>query len=168
MRAKASEKIEDRISYNPETGVFVWKQTLSGFCRQGKPAGRMGTGRASGYMRITLAGREYKAHRLAWFIMTGEWPNKQIDHINGVPHDNRWSNLRLATQSQNKANGPAYKNSKSGFRGVTWDKRVNRWFAAIQVNGKQKFLGRFVNIADAVDAYQKAAKEHFGGYSRTS
>ncbi len=168
MSSATLEEIKARVEYNPKTGVFVWKQTLGGKCRKGYPAGRMGTGKAAGYMRVTIGGREYKAHRLAWLFMKGEWPTQQIDHINGLPHDNRWANLRLATQSQNKANGKPYKNNTSGFKGVSWNKQAAKWQASLQANKKLIYLGRYVNIADAIDAYNKAAERYFGDYHRKS
>jgi HNH endonuclease/AP2 domain len=161
------ERLKQRVSYNPETGVLVWRETLSGMCREGWPAGRLGTGKAAGYVRVTIDNREYKAHRLVWLYMTGEWPSKQIDHINGNPSDNRWCNLRLATQSQNKANSRVYKSNKSGFKGVSWNKSSKRWNATIQVNKRQIHLGRYHDINDAVAAYRKAAEEHFGSFHRT-
>lgn len=162
------DRIKQRLDYDPETGIFVWLDTLGGKCLKGWPAGRMGTGKAAGYLRITVYGREYKAHRLAWFWMTGEWPENQIDHINGNPSDNRWSNLRLATQNQNKQNSGVYKNSKSGVKGVSWHLATGMWRAVIQVNRKQVYLGRFEDINDAARAYQQAAEKHFGTFSRPS
>lgn len=161
------QRLKERVTYDPVSGVFVWNDTFSGTCRKGWPAGREGTGKAAGYWRITIDAREYKAHRLAWLYMTGDWPEKQIDHINGDPSDNRWSNLRLATQSQNKANGRKYKSNKSGFKGISWNCSFKKWNAAIQVDGKQKHLGRYKNIADALNAYKEASERYFGEFSRT-
>jgi HNH endonuclease len=168
MASITVERLKERVSYDLDTGVFVWIETLGGKCRKGWPAGRLGTGKASGYVRITIDGREYKVHRLAWLWMTGEWPIEQIDHRNGNPSDNRWVNLRLATQSQNKANSGAYRNSKSGVKGVSWNKLARKWNSAIQVDGKQIHLGRFEKIEDALAAYQIAAKGNFGEFSRTA
>lgn len=162
------ERLKERLDYFPETGVFVWRETFGGTCRKGWPAGRPGTGKASGYTRITVDLREYKAHRLAWLWMTGEWPVGQIDHINGRGTDNCWSNLRLATQSQNKGNSRVYKNNMSGVKGVSWNKEVRKWNAVIQVDGTSHQLGRFKNFDDAARAYKLAAEKHFGEFSRTS
>lgn len=162
------ERLKARLIYNPETGIFVWTETFSGTCRQGWPAGRMGTGKSANYLRITVDGREYRAHRLAWLWMTGEWPISQIDHINGRGDDNRWSNLRSATQSQNKANSPVYRNSKSGIKGISWNASSRKWNASIQVNKKLIHLGRFADINDAAKAYKLAAEKYFGSFSRTS
>jgi len=161
------ERLKERLDYSPETGIFVWRETFSGMCRKGWPAGRQGTGKAAGYMRINVDGVEYKAHRLAWFYVTGEWPKGQLDHINMVGTDNRLANLRECTQSQNKANSRVYKNSKSGVKGVTWRKDRNCWQACIQKDGKQKHLGFFGDINSAASAYKKAAEAMYGDFHRT-
>lgn len=160
------ERLKERVSYNPETGIFVWRETFSGTCREGWPAGRPSTGRAAGYLRITIDAREYKAHRLAWLWMTGEWPAKQIDHRNGDGSDNRWSNLRACSQSQNKGNSKVYKNSKTGIKGVSLHSATGKWHAVIQVNKKSIYLGRFTEIDDAVEAYRQASEKYFGEFSR--
>jgi HNH endonuclease len=159
-------ELKSLLSYDPEAGVFVWLTTRGGRCRQGCIAGRRGTGKASGYIRLNVNGREYKAHRLAWFYMTGEWPPEQIDHRNMDGTDNRWVNLRLATQSQNKANSRVYANSKSGFKGVTWRADHKKWQSTISANKKQRHLGYFERVEDAVKAYRTAADELFGEYHR--
>jgi hypothetical protein len=161
--------LKTRVTYDPETGVFLWCNGYGGVTA-GHPAGRKTTGLKDGspYWRVTIDSREYKAHRLAWFYMTGEWPPNQVDHINGDPRDNRWANLRLATQTQNKRNSRIYKSNKSGVKGVSWDMANQKWVAVIQVNGKQVYLGRFADIRDAARAYRTAAEHYFGGFSRTS
>jgi hypothetical protein len=63
----------------------------------------LGTSNGFGYLRITVLGKSYYAHRLAWFYMNGEWPD-QIDHINGIKSDNRIENLRNVTVQQNNQN----------------------------------------------------------------
>jgi len=162
------EFLKSRVTYDPETGIFVWCNGYGGV-REGFPAAKPCSGeRAKGYSRVVIDSREYKAHRLAWFYMTGEWPPDQIDHVNGIGSDNRWVNLRLANQSQNKANSRAYINSKSQIKGVIWSARDQIWLATIHVNGKQVYLGRFTDVREAAKAYRKAAEEYFGAFSRTS
>jgi hypothetical protein len=85
----------------------------------------------------------YMAHRLAWLYMTGAFPKEQIDHINLDRADNRWRNLREATQSQNRANVSAYANNTSGIKGVNWDKRAGKWRAQIYIAGRKTLLGMF-------------------------
>lgn len=90
------------LEYSPETGIFIWKEKISQKVLVGNAAGT--TNAILGYVIIALYGKQYYAHRLAYFYMTGKWPQNQIDHINGTRSDNKWLNLRAATSSQNKMN----------------------------------------------------------------
>jgi hypothetical protein len=93
---------------------------------------------------------------------------KQIDHFNHDGLDNRRKNLRPATHSQNSANRGRPQNNRSGFKGVSWDKRGRRWAAYITVNYKHLSLGRFSNAKEAALAYDIASRQHFGEFSRTN
>jgi hypothetical protein len=87
-----------------------------------------------------------------------------IDHIDRNGLNNTRKNLRICTHAQNKANLHLYRNNTSGFRGVTFDKNRNKWFAKIRKNDKWIFIGRFDKKIDAAIAYQKKAKEFFGDF----
>lgn len=108
----------------------------------------------------------YAAHRLAWLIVTGRWPEHTIDHINGDPSDNRFCNLREATAAENLRHRGIMKSNKSGVKGVHWFKQYNKWRAIIVARGKQIFLGHFDNIEDAKAAYRQAAVELHGEFAR--
>ena len=112
----------------------------------------------------------YGAHVLIWVWMTGEWPSVEIDHENLKRADNRWSNLREATHSQNMANGRKYRNNTSGYKGVFWENRKSpkKWRAMIDINGKHKHLGYHSSKEEASAAYNKAADELFGEFARTT
>lgn len=97
--------------------------------------------------------------------MTGEWPVSQIDHIDGNPKNNKWSNLRLATNTQNSRNSSKPKNNTSGFKGVSFVSRLNKYRATIMVNRKSIHLGCFSDVKDAVLAYNEAAKSYFGEFA---
>lgn len=92
--------------------------------------------------------------------------NNQVDHINGDGLDNRRCNLRIVTIAQNHYNHKLLSNNKSGFNGVSWDKRLNKWVTCISVNNKTIHLGQYNNKIEAALAYNKAAKEYFGEYAR--
>jgi len=89
-----------------------------------------------------------------------------VDHINGNRLDNRKANLRICTHAQNRANSKTPTTNKSGYKGVSWCKRDNRWIAFIRDNGRSKNLGRFDDIVEAAKAYNNAAKLIFGDYAR--
>lgn len=145
----------NKLEYHPVTGLFVWKQTNL----KGKIAGTL---RKNGYRIITIDRKGYRAHRLAWFIVNGKFPLFDIDHINGNRDDNRISNLREATRSQNMENLRAAKsNNTSCFLGVSYMKRDGRYMSRIKVYGKQIFLGYFNTAEEAHMIYvEKKRKIH--------
>ena len=108
------DTVKAMLNYDVNTGIFVWLVK--------RPKVNIGTvaGRQDkdGYNEISLFGKRYKAHRLAWFIMTGKWPTNQIDHINGDKTDNSWSNLREATKQQNMMNVPCRRHNKLGYKNI--------------------------------------------------
>jgi hypothetical protein len=91
----------------------------------------------------------------------------RVDHINGVRSDNRWCNLRLATQRQNSANQGLRTTNKSGIKGVSWEARRGSWRAQIVAGGKALFLGSFKTITEAKAARLAAEAEHHGDFART-
>jgi hypothetical protein len=111
----------------------------------------------SGYVAIRIDGRKFQAHRLAWFYVNGKWPKDQIDHANGVRHDNRIVNLREATQAENSQNEHAIRrNNTSGVPGVFWVKSTGRWLVRLVLDEKRTYVGVFKRKADAVEAKKKA------------
>jgi hypothetical protein len=106
----------------------------------------------------------YSAHQLVFLIHHGVIPD-EIDHRNGIKTDNRIDNLRPCTSSQNKGNIGLLRNNRSGYKGVSLNTRSNKWHAQIKINGKQTYLGRFDDPADATRAYNTAAIEHFGEFA---
>ena len=103
---------------------------------------------------------------LSLLVMFQGGPRKlYVDHIDGDPLNNRRSNLRVATNSQNQANRKRLTTNTSGYRGVTWHRCAEKWQASIKVNGMSKHLGLFVDARMAAEAYDKAAVEYFGQFS---
>lgn len=109
-----------------------------------------------GYHHGDLLGKRYRAHILIWLLAHQYWPDKKIDHINGVRSDNRIINLRLVSDLENGRNQRRYRTNTSGFTGVTFDKRIGKWCAQIEMLGRAKSLGYFDDFSDAVDARKKA------------
>lgn len=157
-----TERLREVLGYNPETGAFVWLVSP----RRNVAAGQVAGTDENGYVRICIARKCYKAHRLAWLYFYGEWPCGEVDHINGVRNDNRISNLRLATHSQNRANVAKYSNNTSGYKGVHWHKQNRKWQAVVNVNGKRISCGLFASREEAHAAYCKKAAEVFGEFHR--
>jgi hypothetical protein len=96
-----AEQVRELFDYDQQTGNLIWRDNKSGGVMAGQVAGCIN---ARGYRRIRVDQVEYKAHRLVWLHVNGEWPSKQIDHINRNPGDNRIENLRDVTASENLKN----------------------------------------------------------------
>lgn len=148
---------DEVLSYNPETGEFTWLVTR-GRANKGAVAGKIDS---HGYIAIGLNKRHYRAHRLAWFMETGEWPSCQIDHINGNKIDNRWINLRLATHQENQHNWYRNNKNKTGYQGVSHvvNKNSEHWLAYIKLNDKQITVGKFDSPEEASEAYIEMKKK---------
>lgn len=131
----------DRIHYCPETGVFIWVKPGRGV-QVGAVAG---TRSSDGYWQIKLGRKAYRAHRLAWFLSQGVWPDGLIDHRNGNPLDNRLVNLRVVTHGMNMQNKRVamVNNKSSGLLGVTWNVQHEKWQATVMASKKRHFLGYF-------------------------
>jgi hypothetical protein len=153
-------RLREVLDYDPETGIFRWRIQTSNRGRVGHIAGRISD---QDYWLIGIDGALYRAHRLAWLYITGEWP-REVDHINGSRDDNRWCNLREATRSENNANSRRGRNNTSGYKGV-WRAASGRWTACITVNYRQIHLGRFDAPEEAHAAYCAAADKHFGEFA---
>jgi len=152
------ERLREVLEYNPESGVWVWVGRTGNKSKPGKIAGSLDN---NGYVVIRIDRAIYKAHRLAWLFMTGEWPRSTVDHINLEHADNRWVNLREATYSQNNANRGPRSDCKSGVKGVTRSANGKRWVA----HAFNEHIGTFDTIEQARDAYQKYAKQKQGEFA---
>lgn len=149
------DKLLSEVLYDPETGLFTSNRKRRGRVPKNP---HLGDVNYDGYIRITVLGRRYYAHRLAWFYAHGCWPTEQLDHRNGIRSDNRIANLREASQSGNQQNKVTQRNNTSGCIGVTWSKRKRKWLAKIGVGGEMKYLGSFGLFDDAVSARKQAKK----------
>lgn len=164
MRPIVLDSLKEQIEYFPETGKFFWKVDKMPRTRKGDEAGTL----KDGYIHICCDQRFYRTHRLAWIFMTGAFPKKglEVDHINGVRDDNRWSNLRAVTRSQNKMNTGLISANKSGVTGVYFDKSRNKWVARIQIAKKCINLGRFDKFEESIETRKKAEVKYFGEFTR--
>ncbi len=155
------EELKRLLCYDGNSGEFVWLVQRSRWT-VGQRAGK--TSRF-GYRRIGIGRRHYPAHRLAWLYVYGEWPAGDLDHINRDRADNRIGNLRLATPSENGGNRSLNRKSVSGVKGVVWNKDSKKWQAQIAKNGRLHYLGLHSTVAEAAEAYAKAAADLFGEFA---
>jgi hypothetical protein len=146
-------QLRELLSYDPEIGQFYWRVTRNGNCKAGALAGYL---MKQGYWCIMLRGKSYLAHRLAWLYTTGEWPAQLVDHINGDKADNRFANLREASE-----HGNTWNRKREGVH----RRRNGRFGSAISPNGRRIYLGTFDTAEEARAAYRAATIEHYGDFS---
>lgn len=164
MNSLTQKRLKELLMYNSETGLFY---------KNSSPLISIGAisnaakGKGGGYVRITIDRNCFLAHRLAWLYIYGYWPTNQIDHRNGNRSDNKITNLREATSSQNMMNRD-YGSSQFG-RGVAHvNGRKNPWKARIYIEQKEIHLGYFSTREEASSAYAKAAEKHHKDFSALS
>jgi len=162
------------LDYDPDSGLFVWRtrgaDTFSAGARgvehtariwnaafAGRPAMTAHDGR--GYLRGKLAGRNHKAHRVAWAMHYGEWPDGEIDHINHDKTDNRIANLRVVSRQENAKNKPRQSNNTSGAVGVSFVAQSGKWQALVKIGSRNKYLGLFATFEEALAARKSAERE---------
>lgn len=160
----SQERLKEILAYNPETGLFHWK-VARGRIYVGMQAGSL---TPEGYVRITIDRHRFMAHTLAWLDMTGEYISRGIDHRDTLRSNNKWTNLRRATQSQNNMNMKVRSDNALGVKCVQKKKGAisQPYFATIKVNGKQRQLGYCSTIEEAAESYRAAALKYFGEFAR--
>lgn len=149
------EELKSLLSYDKETGHFT---ALSKRLGRTPVGDNVGYEDGNGYWRIGVCGKYFMAHRLAWLYVYEKWPDKLIDHINGVKNDNRWCNLREATESQNNRNKKVNSKNSLGVKGVSKSK-----------DGKFRVyicLGTYTTVEEAKSVYDEAAKKLHGEFYR--
>ncbi len=152
------EQLLRLLNYNQYTGLFHW--LVEGrMYSTGDEAGH--TNKRDSYVRIALDGVSYLAHQLAWFYMTGEWTDI-VDHRDTITNNNKWENLREATQFQNTGNAKLHARSTTGFKGVRF--RDGRYTAQC----RRRHLGNFGTSEEAARAYDAEARKVFGAFARTN
>ena len=157
------DALKSLLRYDPDTGLIYWTAKGKGMIKK-KAAGTL---LYSGYLGICIGPKRWQAHRIAWALHHGVWPEDQIDHINGVKTDNRACNLREATNSQNGKNLGLSKANTSGVKGISFEKHTGRWKATIRVDGKSISIGRFDSIENAAIARKFAEQQYFKEWNRT-
>src|SRR5262249_27099557 len=149
---------------DPCTGEFTWLVNAGRHGRVGGAAGHLDE--SQGYVLVGICGESYRAHRLAWFYVHGQWPPQEIDHINGNRADNRIANLRLATDAENAWNASRRSDNSTGYKGVSMYKN-GKFMAYVHKGRKRHHLGYFDTPEAAHAAYVKAAAELHGEFANT-
>lgn len=167
-----AEYLRKLLAYDPETGRLTWRTrppemfpegkrgsavaaNVWNGANAGKPA--LNSRTANGYLHGAIDYESFLAHRVIWKLMTGADP-LEIDHINGDRTDNRWANLAHCDRTANMRNRGLSRNNRSGYSGVHWNARFERWEATMQTGALRRYLGRFVRLEDAVAARANAEK----------
>lgn len=158
------EELLALLIYCEITGIFRWRVSRGGV-EAGSVAGRISP--TTGYQEISINGKLYKAHRLAWLYVHGVWPSDQIDHIDRDKTNNRIANLREATSVENHRNMSKPSNNTSDHVGVSWDKTRQKWYAYITHERKMLNLGLYDRKEDAIAA-RIAGELHYWGAARAT
>lgn len=160
--------IRDCLQYDAVEGVVSWRVEIGRGKSKRYPGSVAGCVLTDKYLQIKIGGRKYLAHRIAWFLHYGEWPALEVDHINGVRSDNRITNLRQATRSQNKQNERLRDGNKSGFKGVYFCKTRKKWRGYAAVDGKRTDAGYFETAQEAGKAAEDIRNQLHGEFSRST
>lgn len=140
--------IQNHLSYDPGSGVFIWTNPIG---KKPKKGSQAGTRTSHGYIQIGFNGELYLAHRLAFLFMTGILPLCNVDHIDGNGENNSWANLRDCTQAENLQNITIGPRNKSGHMGVHFSN--GKWVSKIRIKGARIHVGRFHSKEEAASAY---------------
>ena len=162
MRNLTVDLLKHLFDYDKETGNLIWKVSNARSQKIGDIAGTLDS--KIGYIRVGINGKKYYAHRLVFLYHKGYLP-KTIDHINGDKVDNRLGNLRAVTASQNQHNRKINSNSTSGYKGVSYYARTNKWCAKIRLESKRINLGYYKTPEEADAVVRKAREELHGGFA---
>jgi hypothetical protein len=160
-------ELRELLRYDPESGHLYWRSREPHQFRGSHPewecarwntryAGRKAGTITDGYVVLRLDGRGYRAHRVAWALHFGVWPDGELDHENRIRFDNRISNLREAPRPVNMKNLPRRRDNKTGVTGVKWCRNERKYKVRI---GKTH-LGTFDDFDAAVATRRAAEIEH--------
>jgi hypothetical protein len=165
--SKTVQKFADLLDYNPETGIFYWKERgVKSFDTMyaGQEAGSYTDG---GYVRICVNGKTYMAHRLAVALTTGKMPrsDRPVHHKNKNRSDNSASNVVECTYSENATSTFNKGRGRTSLRGVSFCKQTGMWLSRVRKNGKTNYIGRFRVKTHAGVAYDKLASVLHGEFA---
>jgi hypothetical protein len=148
------EQVRHYLTYDYDTGKFYWKNPTAKRVKAGSEAGTL----CKGYVRIYINGKGYHGHTLAILYHYGYYP-ECVDHINHDTSDNRLSNLRVCSLTENQCNRLLNKNNKSGVKGVYWNKRYQKWSTQVTYKGVVHFCGNYKALSEAKEAVDRKRQE---------
>lgn len=156
------ERLKELLRYDPTTGHLTWK------ARKGSAAADRiaGTDNLTGHDVVRVDGVLYLAHRVIWKIQTGCEPPDYIDHRDLNGRNNKWENLRAATNGTNMMNANASKQNKSGVKGVFWYRTRQKWKAEINADGCRRHVGYFGSLDAAKLAMAEMRQKLHGEFAR--
>lgn len=152
------EEAKELLHYDPISGLITWAIDKGCKMRKGSVAGTVDK---NGHRVISVDYERIMAHRLAWFLHYGSWPEGELDHINRIGDDNRIANLRNATRTQQRMNASVSTINTSGATGVYKEKRTGKWYVQIKIGKTRINLGTFSSKQEAIDARREAELQHF-------
>lgn len=155
-------KLKELLTYDAETGLFHYNTSWGRSIKEGKLAGTKAT---DDYVKISLLGKMYQAHRLAWLYVHGAWPDGIIDHIDGVVTNNKLENLRVVSLNENAWNSKIPVTNTSGVKGVAWNKEKRKWRAKIGHKRRTLHVGYFNSIEEAEAALREFRENLHGDYA---
>ena len=151
------------LNYDSISGLFTWKVATARRIKIGMVAG---TKTSQGYRSICINNIKYYEHILAWFYIHGEWPLSQLDHKDMDKSNNRITNLRPASETQNAHNIKAHRDNRHGYKGVSANRK--KFAAKIRVSGENIHLGSYTTAKEAAAIYDQAAIKYFGEFAVTN
>lgn len=156
------ERLNSVLRYDSESGHLYWKEDRGRHKVKGKIAGYA---HCEGYVAVGLDGKRFLAHRVAWMLTYGTWPDEWIDHVNGNRSDNRLVNLRECSPSENNSNrknGPG----RDLPKGVSFHRRTGKYQAHVRKSGRVVYSGLFASVEEAAVAYVANASIAHGEFAR--
>lgn len=180
-RIPTPDELRQLLRYDPDTGRLFWNERpVSMFREDPRNTADMrqrqwntrysgteaGTPDKHGYLSVSVFKRPLKAHRVIWAILHSEWPNGEIDHVDGNPRNNRLGNLRLANRATNTINTRSHSDAASKYKGVSWHAQSRKWRAQISIGGNYQSLGLHQTEEEAARAYNAAVLKHNPKFAR--
>jgi hypothetical protein len=155
-------RLKEVLDYNPITGIFIRKIRIN----KVKAGSIAGTKTAQGYLSVSIDGRPYLLHRLVILFMTGSFPEKQVDHINGIRTDNRWMNIRNVSVQENSFNRVPNKNRELQVKNVYWIPKLKRYRVKMKINKITTHFGYYDDLELAELVAKEAQQKYHGVYAR--